>query len=317
MNRTVSATVPATAGEFQVFAIEVRRAIQSLEILPDFPDLQRFLGHHLFDLRDWQLALPVISCLSAGGSLEDGSKLAAAWYLMYLASELFDEIEDQEFIPGPLVPTPQVATNLATGLVFLSFHTLSKLNNPDAVVRTTQIFSSLGFDAARGQHRDLLYSDLPGEAALRNYWETIILKAGSVIRMGTAGGAACGTSDVDMIERLGDYGTAIGVMIQLLDDCRDAFSTSEDAIARWEISLPLLLYLLSTGEDRIVYPEVQTTAEWRRLLEESGILSAISMILLDWKARALESVRGLKSSEVDVLEKIPALFLEPFSVPEG
>lgn len=65
---TGSKTVPTTACEFQVYAIEARHAIQSLEILPDFPDIQRFLDHHLFDLRDWQLAVPVISCLSPTAS---------------------------------------------------------------------------------------------------------------------------------------------------------------------------------------------------------------------------------------------------------
>jgi geranylgeranyl pyrophosphate synthase len=31
-------------------------------------------------------------------------------------------------------------------------------------------------------------------------------------------------------EALGDYGTALGVILQLIDDCRDAFSHSDEII---------------------------------------------------------------------------------------
>ena len=112
------------------------------------------------------------------------------------------------------------------------------------------------------------------------------------------------------MEALGDYGTALGVMLQLIDDCRDAFSHSQEAI-HWEISLPLLLYLMTIGEEKIVFPEVQSQAEWADLLQKTGVIQAISTLLLEWKARALASLRPLhKSREKQILESIPSLFLE-------
>ena len=38
---------------------------------------------------------------------------------------------------------------------------------------------------------------------LNNYWETIILKSGSVFRAATAGGAAAGRSDETILKRWG------------------------------------------------------------------------------------------------------------------
>jgi len=47
----------------------------------------------------WQIALPVIACLAAGGSLEDGITLASAWISLYIASDILDNVEDKELIP--------------------------------------------------------------------------------------------------------------------------------------------------------------------------------------------------------------------------
>ena len=108
-------------------------------------------------------------------------------------------------------------------------------------------------------------------------------------------------------EALGDYGTALGVILQLMDDCRDAFNHSQEEIY-WEISLPLLLYLMTTGEENIIFPEVSSRAEWSDLLQKTGVIHAISALLLQWKSRALESLDPLPASqEKHILESIPAL----------
>ncbi len=117
-------------------------------------------------------------------------------------------------------------------------------------------------------------------------------------------------ADETIAEALGDYGTALGVMLQLIDDCRDAFSHSQEAI-NWEISLPLLLYLMTIGEENIIFPKVSSQAEWSDLLQKTGVIQAISALLLQWKSRALESLSPLpQSREKHILERIPSLFLE-------
>ena len=302
------------------YAQQVVSKILSDNTLAQFPKCQFWLNIHVTDLTDWQIAFPLISCLAAGGSLEDGIEIAAAWYLMYLASDLFDHIEDKEFIPDDLVHSREEAINLSTALIFLSFHNLSFIKSPGGAVRSSAIFSDQGFSATAGQHRSLTTPSpmVSVNDALEEYWQTIIIKAGSVFRAGTAGGAGAGTSDETIIEGLGDYGTALGVMLQLLDDGLDILKTSGEVIQTWEISLPLLLYLLTTGEENVVFPAVHTRAEWHTCLRDAKIIEMFSLILLQWKDRALESIQnlGLTMNEKKVLEDLPSLILGPI-IEEG
>jgi geranylgeranyl pyrophosphate synthase len=194
--------------------------------------------------------------------------------------------------------------------MLLALHIYVSIQDPEAISRVVRIFSKLGFDTTYGQHRDLTMIPAPVDNNLNDYWEITILKSGSVFNMGAAGGAALATSDENIIDALGDYGTALGVMLQLIDDCRDAFTQSQEAM-KWEISLPLLLYLMTIGEEEITYPEVTSKAEWSNLLREKGVINAISSLLLEWKIRALESLKPLgMSDERLILESIPSLILE-------
>gem|GEM_PF-2341835 len=292
------------------YAEQVIQCVQSWDFLSTYQDCSQILIERIQKIPAWQLALPVISSLATGGTLEAGQVMAAAWYPGYLASEILDNVEDKEFIPDRLLPSPEIATNLATGLIFIAFHALSLIPDPERSCQAARIFSESGFQTTFGQHRDLMKAPASVEDALDEYWEVIILKSGSVFRTATAGGAAAGTSDESYIEALGDYGTALGVMLQLIDDCRDVFTRSQEQV-NWEISLPLLLYLMSVGEEKIYYPEVGTKAEWSDMLKGTGVITAISSILLDWKTYALKSLEPLEDSkEKHILETIPSLFLE-------
>lgn len=292
-------------------ANQVVAKMLSSDILAEFPECLGWLKKHAADLHDWQIALPVISCMAAGGSFDDGIEIAAAWYPMYLASDLLDKVEDREFTPDDAVRSPEQAINLGTSLIFLSSHRLSLIQRPGSSARAGAIFSSQGFAATTGQHRDLLATTLSVNDALEDYWQAIILKSGSVFRAATAGGAAAGTSDEMVINRLGDYGTAVGVMLQLLDDGRDILKTSDGVIQGWEVSLPLLLYLLATGAENIIFPPVHSRTEWHACLREARILETFSEILLKWKERALESIHGLEvTEEKEILENFPVMILE-------
>ena len=295
---------------FHEYAVLVINKLQSDELLPTFSEYAQFLVDRVKSMPDWQIALPVIACLAAGGSVGDGIILASAWVSLNLASEILDNVEDNELMTDQFLTSPEVASNLSTGLIFSSFHTLTTIQDAGKASQIARIFSGSGFDAANGQHRDLLQARLPVELHLNNYWEIIILKSGSVFRAATEGGAAAAGANETIAEALGDYGTALGVILQLMDDCRDAFNHSQEAI-NWEISLPLLLYLMTVGEENIIFPKVSSQAEWSDLLQKTQVIHAISALLLQWKSRALESLSPLpQSREKLILERIPSLFLE-------
>ncbi len=298
---------------FNEYAALVIHKMQPDELSSTFQVSVQFLVERIQNMHAWQIALPVIACLASDGSLEDGITLASAWVSLYLASEILDNVEDKELMPDRYLTSPEVASNLATGLIFSSFHILASIKDASKASQIANIFSSAGFDASYGQHRDLTQTQSPVETYLNNYWEIIILKSGSVFRAAMEGGAAAGDATDLIAEALGDYGTALGVMLQLMDDCRDAFIHSQEAI-KWEISLPLLLYLLTIGEENIIFPEVSSRAEWSDLLKETGVIHTIASLLLQWKSQALDSLSPLqKSREKLILERIPSLFLERIS----
>lgn len=296
-----------------VFHEITRTVIQRLlndDLHGTFPNFLKVVEEHVQELPEWQIAFPVQCCQIAGGSIEDGITVANAWALLFIASELFDRVEDEEFIPNSSIPSPEASINLATSLILAAFHTISTIQNSTRIGNIIQIFSSAGFNAAIGQQKDLLEPASSVEEALNQYWETIILKSGSVFHAAATGGAAAGTGDQSIVENLGDYGTALGVMLQILDDCRDAMTDSQEAV-EWEVSLPLLLYLMVSGEDQITFPKVNSKAEWSHLLKESGVIHAISSILLEWKNRALLSLEPIQESkEKLLLTIIPSQFLE-------
>lgn len=295
---------------FSVYASPVIEKLQSDELSSAFSDCTRFLNSHITSMPAWQVALPVIACIAAGGSTGDGAILASAWVSLNFASEILDNVEDKELTADQFLTSPEVASNIATGLIFTSFQTLTSLQDANKAIQIARILSSCGLDAAYGQHRDLIQGRLSVELVLNNYWENIILKAGSVFRAATQGGAVVADANDTISEALGDYGTALGVILQLFDDCRDAFSQSEEAI-NWEISLPLLLYLMMDGEKNIVFPKINSRAEWSDLLQKAGVIRAIAELLLQWKSRALESLSALpQSQEKLILERIPSLILE-------
>ncbi len=294
----------------RIYSEPVVRRISSCELALTFPECSQLIAGHITEIPAWQIALPVIACVAVGGTPEPGNCVASAWFTANLASEILDDLEDRQFMPEPALPTKEQAMNLATSLVFKAFHDLSLIPDPRGACRAVQIFAEAGFKASFGQHQDLLHKPLSVEQALMNYWEAVILKSGSVFMAGAGAGAAAGTTDERSIHALAEYGTSLGVMLQLFDDCRDIFSQA-DGEASHEISLPVLLYLLAEGEEELRNLDVSTRGQLVELLTRKDIITAISALLLEWKGRALQQLSFLPDSpEKQVLEKIPALFLE-------
>lgn len=131
---------------------------------------------------------------------------------------------------------------------------------------------------------------------------------------GVAGGAAVGTNLTSWINALGDYGTALGVIRQVMDDCKDFWSDSIQSTRRY--TLPLILFSMVSGKpaDSIepkmelsnsIYSKMQIEGSTR--LIKAGIPEIIADILLEWRRRALMSLQVLQLSEArsaleDILE---------------
>ena len=287
---------------FRASAEAVNEIVSSLTMLREWPEVRCLLTENLSQQQPWLLSLPIISCLSVGGTFSDGVYLTSGWFILNQALHLLDSVEDHDFKPDNWISQPEEAVNVSTALTFAAYHCFSAIQSPGGASRVANIVSECGFMAARGQHMGFNKPQLPVSEALQAYWQATILKSGSLFRMAMSGGAAAGTDDRRTIDALGDYGTALGVILQVLDDCQDVLKGTD--ATQYEITLPLLLYSAKLESEQVAMPDVPVET-LPKVLEEAGIPQAISQVLLEWQRRAFESLAPLEDAKsVSTLKKI-------------
>jgi geranylgeranyl pyrophosphate synthase len=287
----------------------------SVPLLQGWPELRSVLLEGLSEIDPWLVSLACVSCLAVGGTATDAIPIAASAATLYHAGLIVDHVQDNDDIPTVGFDTPATATSLSTGLIFAAYHFLSHIQKPPGVInRVLALFSEITFNSSQGQYLGLVldYEGLEAGGALEAYWRMVIAKSGSLLRMFTAGGAAVGTDSEALINVLGEFGACLGVMLQVLDDCRDMVDDSDSA--KYEISLPLLLLSMTsaneTGVSRLDKPPSRQSLI--DSLYAANVPSVISDALLEWQRRALNSLAVLDRSEaVDVLEHIARQILTP------
>ncbi len=266
----------------------VRQTVASAPLLLEWADCQQILLEGMADTPAWILALPVVSCLAVGGSQADGIQVAAGWLALNHALHLLDAVEDGDFVPDKIVDKPEKALNLSTALTFVAYSFFPNLQSSEASIRVVKVCSECGYNATQGQHRGFESAPALLDDAINAYWETTILKSGSLFRMACAGGAAAGTQSSQLIEILADFGTSIGVILQVLDDCRDMFDVQT---GRREVTLPILLYSAASGSQKIIFPDSRAS------LQETSVPGGITASLSAWWQRAHDSLDRLEPSD--------------------
>ncbi len=171
--------------------------------------------------KPWVL-LPGMCCGAAGGQAEWADTIAATWLLFYAAADLMDSAQDQDdpaewWTEGG----PAVALSAATGLFFCASSLLSKAA---LTHQTKQVGSALSQDfhhsflqMSSGQYADILYP----YPDLDQYWQIASQKSGSFFALACRSGARLAVQDAEIINAFGEFGQALGILIQILDDLED------------------------------------------------------------------------------------------------
>jgi hypothetical protein len=260
----------------------------------------------LADGKPWIHALPVLSCLAVGGSLKDALPLAVAWLSLLHAADLVDDAQDGKYILAKKYVHPDHPTTIALSWIFAAFRLLNDSSiTKSAKNRITSIFSQAGFESAFGQYLCQSPLDFPqtDRTEIKTYWHAVILKSGSIGMAGTASGAALVTTSQPLIDALGDYGTALGVIKQVIDDCRDTF---EDA------SVPIIKHRLPALLHSLISRKVSANVKSGESFVEAMIPEIITDILLEWQRRGQVSLQKLEPSKArDELYDILELALNP------
>lgn len=159
--------------------------------------------------------LPELTCQAAGGDAHQAKPATAAWQLVRLAAKLLDDVED-----GDVTSQRGATVNMATALLFITQLMLDKLSLPlDHIKRVGYELQRAILRAAAGQHADLCAST--GTLAILDpaSWLAIArAKSGELVGWAAWAGACVATASDHALGAFHEYGTRLGVLLQIADD---------------------------------------------------------------------------------------------------
>jgi len=287
---------------FAEYAKQAADWVSSTNIIQEWPEcLQVCLDRMNMDIQSL-VALPFLSCQAVGGYTADVIPVATAWSMLRYAADFLDTVQDGDEYPNG-ISDPSMAIGYANGLIFAAFDSIATISDLNVTHRVIALFSQTAFRASLGQH---LCQQGRGtsETTLESYWQATILKSGSIFKAGLGGGAIAGKASDKHITALEGFGNSLGIIRQIIDDCRDVFEASETSA--YEVTLPLLMLALRREEPVV---ELLTCLNSREALsdafKDANVPGMIASVLMEWHRRALESLMILKRNEaVIALENI-------------
>jgi geranylgeranyl diphosphate synthase type I len=227
----------------------------------------------------FHLLLPILCSEAEGGDENQATMVAAAWFLLYLAAKVLDDIEDGDFhrAPWSTIGAPQ-AINAATGLIFASQLALTHLPKMGARRELTLLliedFNCTTLRMCSGQHADLTEED---GFTLERYFQIAGAKSGEFFSLACRAGALLGT---DEVAPYSDFGYNLGVLIQICDDFEGIWNPKgRSDLAAGKRTLPIL-YALTVAPQSIkerleqllvkAIREGEAEEEARRIITELG-----------------------------------------------
>jgi len=295
--------------------------IRESSTLQNWPESRQLLVNILSTDPSWIHALPVLACKAIEEKPSDAVPAAAAWITLVHASNVLDIIQDGDAHRLSQFKSPQLASTVAIAWIFSAFN---MIDNPsyDSEIQNkiTRTFSSAGIDSSIGQYRGSVINSNKSNAIerLEDYWNVVIMKSGSIFKAGIAAGAIVGGGSEEVIEALGDYGSALGVIRQVMDDCRDVWKDIK-ASEKYQ-TLPTLLQWIISENQRFRHREKSIKVKKRtelidqpdQVLLSTDLPEIITDILFEWRRRAFESLNQIKPSEArKMLEAILDLAMTP------
>jgi geranylgeranyl diphosphate synthase type II len=214
--------------------------------------------------------LCLMACEAVGGNLDDSLPGAMALEMMHAYSLIHDDLpamDDDELRRGR--PTCHVQFDEATAILAgdalqpLAFQALLDSNLASEVVRESSLVlaRAVGAEGMVGGQMDDLLAEKRDSAALsldeRSEWLRSIhrRKTGALIQAAVELGGIAGRANPQDRQALSEYGRAIGISFQIVDDLLDAEGTSEKTgkktgkdSARGKLTYPAVFGIKSSRE---------------------------------------------------------------------
>lgn len=287
----------------------------------DWPDLNDAVAGHSGRKPepDYGDLLPIATCLASGGDGELAVPLAAAWILYDQASNLFDDLQDRD--GKPLIWNewvPARAMQVGLGMIAAGQLCLSKLDaEPEAKQEIMAAYSSTLALAAREQ------AAVPQNPDLTSYLRHVVGKSGSVFATVAWSGARVHTDDAVALEAMRQFGIALGILLQLLDDCRDLWNGQvRSDLSAETYTLPVLYALSQVDGSRrdqlvgLLQADAKSEAQFKAIydiLEEDGAASYSLALMKVYEQVALEALQQFPPTSTESLVAYVRSFLAPLA----
>ena len=243
--------------------------------------------------------LPIYACEALGGDRNCAIPVSAAWMLYTIGGRLIDDLQDEEASELiSLLLAPEAAMNVALALLPLAQVCLVQLNASPDLLR--QIISEAGYMLAAlayGQQQEAKRNELPSET---DYFSALLKKTGNFGATAIWAGASLGQPELveNHREHLYDYGAAVAIRAQLLDDCRDL----EQDIGRGVFTLPVIY--AAKNNDNAAYPMLQ------QMLKEARVRGDVADLMqfiyeMGGVQMTVEIAERYRIQAVDALESLP------------
>jgi geranylgeranyl pyrophosphate synthase len=257
-----------------------------------------------------------------GGSATQALPCAAAWRAFYLAAKVLDDIQDGDLSRTSQHPAAEAqAINIAAGLIAAGQLALQQLASPLAA-QVSMAFNGAMLTAAGAQYSE--FSD-PEASTLDTYLPILQAKSGKLFGVAARCGGQC-SGAVDPAALLEQFGSAVGILVQLADDLADfrrSDGHSDLATRTW--GLPVL-YALAVGPPKAgerlrhllqaAEHDPNAEAEARSIVISMGGEYYLRAEMERYYQRALQAVIALgdSSQAVTPLRDWLAALREPFSL---
>jgi geranylgeranyl pyrophosphate synthase len=221
--------------------------------------------------------------------------------LYNLASDIFDDLQDQDEKERPWNAwEPARAMNVGLGLIAVANQCLARLaTTPDAHRDILDAWAHTFALAAQGQ---IIVRKRP---SLETYFRQTITKSGLIYATVARTGARLGTNDSALLKAMYEYGYALGMVVQIIDDCRDLVPVHVASdLAKGTFTLPAIYALSQKEAER--YPGLLTLFASSSSLSPDEIENALALIIETGAlSRSLAFAKFYEQKALDTLQSFP------------
>lgn len=260
------------------------------------------------------LVFPGMVHEAVGGSLERAIPLSASWILLHLASQLFDDLQDQDAKPSLWRNWSDIdLVNVGLGAIFAGQACLSHLrptaHDATAVADILQLFTEAGLLAAHAQATEQQI------VTINDYFQNLMQKASILFSVGAQAGVWLHTADTQLRHTFHEFGLAIGALTQIQDDLRDILPQNQaNDLLAYRRTLPVLHGLAQTTHPN--YPQLAQLLHEKHALSQNDLATIyqtlIDMGSLDFCASIMYVYRQKAENALSTLEARNSLLLTKY-----